>query len=120
MPDAACVESLIAEMLAAGSLPEGLFVPADHDLLEAFHALRRRGVEPQRDILLLGCNADPQFITRMHPRPATIDIQSEAVGRRAVEQLLWRVANREVAGRVETFIMPTVLESEGAAERSGR
>ena len=120
MPDAACVESLIAEMLAAGSLPEGLFVPADHDLLEAFHALRRRGVEPQRDILLLGCNADPQFITRMHPRPATIDIQSEAVGRRAVEQLRWRVATREVAGRVETFIMPTVLESEGAAERSGR
>ena len=112
VPDAACVEGLVAEMLTTGPLPEGLFVPADHDLLAAFHALRRRGVEPRGEVLLLGCNADPQFITRMHPRPATIDIQSEAVGRRAVEQLLWRVANREDAGRAETFIMPAVLEGE--------
>ena len=112
VPDATRVEGLVADMLAAGPLPEGLFVPADHDLLAAFHALHRRGVEPQRDLLLLGCNADPQFITRMHPRPATIDIQSEEVGGRAVEQLLWRVANREAAGRIETFVVPMVVEAE--------
>jgi LacI family transcriptional regulator len=119
MTDAACVEGLVAEMLNSGPLPEGLFVPADHDLLAAFHALRRKAVEPQRDVLLLGCNADPQFLSRMHPRPATIDIQSEAVGRRAVEQLLWRVANREDSGRVETYVMPVLLEGEEVGEVHG-
>jgi len=112
--DASCVEALIGEMMASGPLPEGLFVPADHDMLAAFHALRGRGIEPQRDLLLLGCNADPQFITRMHPRPATIDIQSVLVGQRAVEQLLWRVSNREAPGRLETFIMPVLMEGEHA------
>jgi len=113
--DASRVEELVDQMLAAGPLPEGLFVPADHDLLAAFHALRGHGIEPQRDLLLLGCNADPQFITRMHPRPATIDIQSDLVGRRAVEQLLWRASNREAPGRLETFIMPVLMEGEPAA-----
>jgi len=116
--DSAHVERLVGELLADGPLPEGLFVPADHDLLETFQALNRRGVKPQRDVLLLGCNADPQFITRMSPRPATITIQSETVGRRAVEQLLWRVANRSDAGRMETFIMPAILEGESAAEKA--
>jgi DNA-binding LacI/PurR family transcriptional regulator len=110
--DAACVEQLVGEMLRAGPPPQGLFVPADHDLLAAFQALVRKGVQPQRDVLLLGCNADPQFLMRMQPRPASITIQSEAVGRRAVEQLLWRVSNRGETQRTETFILPAVLEGE--------
>jgi LacI family transcriptional regulator len=119
-PDAVCVEMLVDAMLSHGPVPEGLFIPADHDLLTAYHALQSHGVKPQRDILLLGCNADPQFISRMQPRPATIDIQSETVGRRAVEQLLWRLANRETSGRLETFILPALVPEKDGVDVAGR
>jgi DNA-binding LacI/PurR family transcriptional regulator len=31
------------------------------------------------------------FLDCLHPRPASVDIHAEAIGRRAVDQLYWRL-----------------------------
>lgn len=91
--------------------PDGIFVPSDEQLLEVHHLLRSLGIEPGRQVHLIGCNNDPQLMVRMHPRPATIDIHLDLIGARAVEQLAYRLANRD-APPMQVFINPTVVPAE--------
>jgi LacI family transcriptional regulator len=108
---ARAIEDKVRELMASPDRPTGIFVPSDDDLLTVFHSLRLCGVEPQRDVLLIGCNNDLTFMAQMHPRPATIDIKLDLVGERAVEQLLRRMRDpKEPLARI--YIQPAVVPGE--------
>jgi LacI family transcriptional regulator len=105
------IERIVQEMTASPQRPTGVFVPADDYLLSVFHALRVVGLKPQRDVELIGCNNDQPSLMKMHPCPATIDINVSAVGRRAVEQLLSRMAYpADPISRIK--LQPTLIEGE--------
>jgi LacI family transcriptional regulator len=105
------IERIAQEIAASPERPTGVFVPADDYLVSVFHALRVFGLKPQRDIDLIGCNNDQPSLAKMHPRPATIDINVSAVGRRAVEQLLSRMAEpADPLARIK--LQPTLIEGE--------
>jgi DNA-binding LacI/PurR family transcriptional regulator len=50
----------------------------------------------------------------VHPALATIDIHAEEIGRRAVDQLAWRLVHRDRPGS-EIAIEPTLVEGESVA-----
>ena len=94
------------------SVPAGVFCPADDIMLAVHNVLHKHGIEPGRDIDLIGCNNDYQFMKLMHPRPATIDIKLTEVGRKSVEQLLRRMANPKDKSQSEIKIPPEVVPAE--------
>ena len=82
---------LIDRVVAMNPRPTGVFCVSDDLMLAVFNGLRQRGVEPGRDIELIGCNNDRLFMEQMHPRPATINLKLDQVGRQAFELLLTKM-----------------------------
>ncbi len=82
----------IAEELARmNPRPTGIYVGTDIVVTGLHPALLAAGLKPGVDIEIVGTNNDAALLNYLHPRPASVDIHAEAVGRRAVEQLYWRL-----------------------------
>jgi len=82
----------VCEVLAAmPKRPTALFVHADILVMGLYHILPHYGIKPGVDITLVGTNNDRVYLEHLSPRPATIDIHAEQVGRNAVERLIWRL-----------------------------
>ena len=52
------------------------------------------------------------YLANLHPRPATIDLGPEVTGRRAVEQLLWRIRHGTESRRVQVIVEPVLVPGE--------
>ncbi|VGO15338.1 Ribose operon repressor [Pontiella desulfatans] len=87
----------------------GIFVSSDDLMVRVYNQLKQHGVEPGKDVDLIGCNNDKQYMDQMHPRPATVDIKLDLVGERAVEQLLWRMSHPGDIAQAQLLIKPEVL-----------
>lgn len=85
------VAELIKELLNLTPRPTALFIPGDRLCIAVYAILAEMGVKPQEDIAVLSCNNEMPFLTAMVPRPATIGMNAEAIGRRAAETALWRL-----------------------------
>lgn len=107
------VEQLVDQLLEIDPRPTGLFVADDMQISQIQPALQRRGVEvgPGKTALI-GCNNELPYLAGLFPRPASIDIRLSAIGRHAVNQLLWRLEHREVADRISISIAPRIAEAE--------
>jgi len=116
--EAAQVAEAVDEMLADGPMPTGLFVPRDPLLVPVYRELRLRGVEPGRDIAVIGCNNE-RVLDGLEPRPATIDLQPRLIGQQAVEQLLRRIEQPSAPESVVLSVKPTLVEGDGQARGNG-
>jgi LacI family transcriptional regulator len=105
------IRELIDTMLAQKPRIEGLFVTQDYLLRLIWPALLRRGIEPCKDLALIGCNNELPYLRSLFPRPASIDIRSEDIGRIAVQQLLWRLQNPGEPRRI-ILLPPLVVPSQ--------
>ena len=77
-------------------------------------AARGLKVGPGADVEIISCNNErPVWQSQTH-RPATLDIRADAIARRGIELLLWRINHRSASGRVSILIEPNVIESERA------
>jgi LacI family transcriptional regulator len=85
--------------------PDGVFVYSDQVCNALYSLLAERGIRPQRDLPIISCNGETVFLSPLHPRPPTIILPSEELGRRAVSTLLWRMATPS-APLVSTIIQP--------------
>jgi LacI family transcriptional regulator len=92
--DRNALEALVDRLLALSPRPTGLFAWADMLTAALYPCLHRRGLQPGREISVVSCNNEWPLLFGLWPRPAVVDIQGAKVGRRAVEQLLWRIPNR--------------------------
>jgi LacI family transcriptional regulator len=109
------VSRLVDAILAASPRPTGLFLVVDALTPSFYLEICRRGLTPGRDIDIISCNNERTLLASLHPRPATIDIHAEAVGRKAVEQLLCRI-ERPRAPRVTLALAPELVVGEGGRE----
>lgn len=99
----------ISERLAAAPRRvTGLFVAADYQLPQLYHTLELKGIVPGKDVDFISCDNASFFLDHLAPRPASIDINLKLVGRRGVEQLLWRMANPTVSNRCSVLIEPVL------------
>ena len=99
---------LVDEMLADGGLPDGIFVPTDQQCAVLYTVLRQHGIEPIRDVGIISCNNDPQWLASMHPRPATIDLRVAEQGHTAVRRLIERI-KKPATDPVLIMITPEIV-----------
>ena len=103
-------EALVKQYLALSPRPTGLFVADDMQVAMIQPALQRYGVEigPGR-CEVVACNNEKPYLVGLHPKPTEIDIRAESIGRRGVEQLIWRLEHPKVVERIVTTIEPFIV-----------
>jgi LacI family transcriptional regulator len=108
------VQALVEKFLAEKKRPTGIMVADDMQAALIQPALQEAGIEigPGKTELI-SCNNEKPYLLTLKPRPAVVDIRVEAIGRRGVEQLLWRLEHRNVPERLITAIEPIVLDHDG-------
>lgn len=104
-------ERILDMLIEDGPLPDAIFVPRDRLTPKVYRGLRRRGIEPGRDIEVMSCDNEP-ILEALDPRPATIDVQPRLIGRQAVEQLALRMAARDRAVRATVTVEPRLVPAE--------
>jgi DNA-binding LacI/PurR family transcriptional regulator len=107
---ATVADSLVHRLWQINPLPTGLFVAEDRlvPLIDA--ALSRRGRRVGSDLEIVSCNNERPYLMGLSCIPATIDIRAESIGRRGVEQLVWRLRHPGVAERMRSMIEPVLVE----------
>lgn len=88
---AATLESLVDSFVSASPRPRGLFVPRDEETMIVYRLLSARGVMPGRDVTIISCDNEEIRLAALDPRPASIEMGTMEIGRRAVRQLLARI-----------------------------
>ena len=110
------LEELIAPCLNAPDRPTGFFVPMDFQVALLYRILPRLGFLPGRDLEIIGCDGELAALAGLSPRPATIEIPGDAIGRQAVEQLLQRLTGQEhTPHRIDIVIEPRLIEGDAPA-----
>ncbi|HYO10590.1 MAG TPA: LacI family DNA-binding transcriptional regulator [Tepidisphaeraceae bacterium] len=109
------VEQIVQRYLALEPRPTGIFVADDMQVAMIQPALQKHGVDlAAGGVEVISCNNEQPYLVGLHPRPAVIDIRVESIGRRGVDQLLWRLEHTDVPERIITTIEPFVVEHETA------
>lgn len=96
--------------LPKASRPTGVFLTADILAPVFYYEMQRRGLIPGTDLDVISCNNEQSLLAHLHSRPATIDIHAGRVGRKAVEQLLWRMEHPD-SPRSTLTLDPTLVEA---------
>lgn len=106
------VDSIVSEFRSLPNQPTGIFVADDMQVAMLQPALQQAGVEigPGK-VEIISCNNEEPYLVGLMPRPAVIDIRVESIGRRGVEQLLWRFEHPDVNERLITAIEPHIVNS---------
>jgi LacI family transcriptional regulator len=110
---AEAVVDLVSQFLKLSPRPTGVFVADDMQVAMLQPALQKAGVEiGAGHVEMVSCNNEEPYLVGLFPRPAVIDIRVESIGRRGVEQLLWRLEHGDVTERLLTTIEPAVIVPE--------
>jgi DNA-binding LacI/PurR family transcriptional regulator len=87
----ATLEAAVDRLAAARPRPDGLFIPTDLLTTRVYPLLVQHGIQPQRDIHIVSCDNEDERLSMLSPRPPSIDIRGEEIGRWAVRQLVQRL-----------------------------
>ncbi|MGH8018356.1 MAG: LacI family DNA-binding transcriptional regulator [Opitutaceae bacterium] len=101
--------------MPATARPTALLVPADSIAVQIYAALEQMGLKAGRDLSLLSFNHEKPLVMGLNPALATIDIRAEVIGRRAVEQLLWRLRRPSDDTATRIMIEPRLVEGGSVA-----
>ena len=105
-------EDLVDQLLSLSPVPSGMFIFDDRLLAVVESTLADRGLRtgPFGDVEIISCNSDRTSLpSSCDDRLATIDLRSEVVGRRGLEQLIWRMNNPECSERMSLLIEPELI-----------
>lgn len=111
-----CAGVFAEALVKAKPRPTGIFVCEDRLLASIDRALTARGIDtrPGGDVDVISCNNEREFWAGLRVRPASIDINPNSIGRRAVELLLTRIRTPQTTdGRIRLMIAPTLVPAEG-------
>lgn len=106
------VAVLVARFATLSPRPTGLFVPNDMMTAMVYPALTIAGLQPGKDVEIISCNNEEAYLVGLHPRPATIDIGAELMGRRSVEQLLRKIRHPGETRQVHIAVSPVLIEPD--------
>ncbi len=106
------IEVLVQQFIQLKNRPTGIFIPMDMQVAIVYRLFKKYGVEVGRDVEIIGCENDRVALMGLYPRPATIDVGAEAMGKQAVELLLWRILNPNESKRVCVTVTPELIAGE--------
>jgi DNA-binding LacI/PurR family transcriptional regulator len=110
--DGSAARSLAERFVAMNPRPQGIFVAEDRHAPTVYSTLAAAGITvgAQGEVKLISCNNEMPYLDRLRPAPATLDIRAESIGRRGVEQLIWRLQNLKIEERIRKMVEPTLIE----------
>lgn len=112
------VDELTEELVQrpGNTRPTAVFVPSDRTAVQFYSALERRSLRVGRDFSLISCNNETSLITPLRPGLTSVDVHAETVGKRAVDQLLWRIEHRNEPGNIQLLLEPTLCVRESVSQ----
>lgn len=107
------LKGLVGRLLELETMPTGLFVPVDMQVAMLYDILYSYNIIPGKDVEIIGTDNDAVALAGLHPKPATIDIGANALGYRAVQELMWKLGNpASVSHQVCVSVRPTLIFPE--------
>jgi DNA-binding LacI/PurR family transcriptional regulator len=100
----------VSELAVMQPRPSALFSTGDGILPLLYPLLLTAGIQPGKDIEIVSCNNEEPLLRELHPRPVEIELHTRLIGRRAVEQLLWRRQN-PLAPRTCILLAPELVQA---------
>lgn len=95
--------------------PTAIIVSADSIAVQVYAALRQKGLKVGRDLSILSFNHEKPLVMGLNPALTTLDIRAESIGRRAVEQLLWRIRNPDDSTATKILVEPQLVPGDSVA-----
>lgn len=82
-----------AANLASSPHRMGIFIPRDEETVLIYRLLFNRGIIPGRDCEIVSCDNEDVRLSALEPRPASIELGTEEIGRRAIQRLISRMSH---------------------------
>lgn len=116
--DTANIRPLLEKWAALpdGQRPTGIFVGADSAAVQIYYALGDMGMRVGKDVSIISCNNEKPLVVGLNPALTTIDIFSETIGMRAVDQLVWRLQHPDVVQAMRVLVEPRLIEGSSVAD----
>lgn len=95
--------------------PTAMIVSADSIAVQLYGALRQLALRVGHDVSVLSFNHERPLVMGLNPALTTIDVRAEAIGRRAVQQLFWRIRHREDSIPTKILVEPRLIEGSSVA-----
>lgn len=95
--------------------PTAMIVNADSIAVQVYAALQQRKLRVGEDLSVLSFNHEKPLVMGLSPSLTTIDVRAEAIGRRAVQQLCWRIRNRSDTVPTKILVEPCLVEGGSVA-----
>lgn len=108
-PQTQQIRDLVEQFVSMVPIPDGLFIPDDSLTVPIYQLLAEHGIKPERDIRIISCGNESTYLGVLHPRPATIDLEPEATGRLAVEQLIRKLDKPNEKNQFSVLIKPSLI-----------
>ena len=87
------LDGLMDSFAGMSPRPAGIFVPRDEEAIALYRALNARNIVPGKDVLVVSCDNEEVRLSALDPRPASIELGTNQIGRLAIERLLARIRN---------------------------
>jgi len=110
------LDALVDQLASMKPRPDGLFLPTDYLTTRVYPLLLLRGIRPQIDIKIISCDNEQERLEMLNPRPTSIDIGGEQIGRLAVRQLVQRL-QRPNDPIVQIQVAPKIAPAEQVDRR---
>jgi LacI family transcriptional regulator len=78
--------------------------------VQLYAALNQLGMRVGTDVSVLSFNHEKPLVMGLNPALTTLDIRAEAIGRRAVHQLFWRIRNKKDNIPTKILVEPSLIE----------
>lgn len=103
----------ISEYKTLSDKPTGIFIPCDSHLVVMQKCFVAAGIRPGVDVEFLGCNNEMPLLEGLQVRPATIDINPNAIAEAALVALMHRIYNPKTTGSLHKIVSiePTLIEA---------
>jgi LacI family transcriptional regulator len=92
------LDKVLEDLLFGDAAPSALCCGNDHLAMRVCGLLRRRGISVPQDLSVLGYDDHRLITEHAHPRLASVELPYAAIGRRAAERLLERIAEKGFEG----------------------
>lgn len=94
----------------------GVHICADMFAVSVYQAIYSLGLTPVKDIPVVSVDNNPIYLHRLRPRPATVDIRMDEIGRSAAQSILALIAGKRTIGSSnEKIIFPPIIREGEAA-----
>lgn len=104
------IRKAVQELFGSDQGPTGVFVTCDSLTAKIYPILKSLGIEIGKDLEVLSCDNQISLLAGLEPKPVSIDIQAELIGKTAVEQLRWRIMHPDDDSQMTIEIQPKLLE----------